>query len=142
MQTTDYPAADGVTLTLTAQPSCEFTVFVRIPAWAGKNTTVAVNGRRAAGDLTSGFFPIRRTWKTGDRIDMEIDQALRYEPVDAQTPNQVALLRGPQVMFALSETQPKISRQELARPTTGNLPLRPFGAIRDEVYQTYWQVSA
>ena len=73
---------------------------------------------------------------------MEIDQALRYEPVDAQTPNQVALLRGPQVMFALSETQPKISRQELARPTTGNLPLRPFGAIRDEVYQTYWQVSA
>ena len=35
-----------------------------------------------------------------------MDQTVRCEPVDAQTPGQVALLRGPQVMFALAEFSP------------------------------------
>jgi hypothetical protein len=156
LQETNYPAGSGVTLTMTAAPANDFTVYLRIPAWAGKGTAVSVNGQRVRAELAPGFFPVRRKWKTGDRIELEIDQTVRYEPVDAQNPGQVALLRGPQVMFALSEMQPKLSRGQLtsarierahgddwvARTETGDIRLRPFGSITDEVYQTYWEVTA
>jgi hypothetical protein len=140
LQETNYPTGNGITLTLTSPPSHDFTVYLRVPAWAGKGTTVFVNGHRVRAEVAPGFFPIRRTWRTGDRIELELDQTVRYEPVDAQHPNQVALLRGPQVMFALTETQPKLTRRQLTSAPTG-LQLRPFGEIGDEVYQTYWEVT-
>jgi len=140
LQETDYPAGDGITLTATSSPPSEFTVYLRIPAWAGKGTTVSVNGRRVRSEVAPGFHPIRRKWKTGDKIELELDQSFRYEPVDAQNPNQVALLHGPQVMFALTETQPKVSRQQLTAAPPG-FRLRPFGSIGAEVYQTYWEVT-
>jgi len=140
LQETNYPAGNGITLTLTSPPSHDFTVHLRIPAWAGKGTTVSVNGNRVRVEVAPGFFPVRRTWKTGDKIELEIDQTVRYEPVDAQHSNQVALLRGPQVMFALADTQPKLSRRQLNSAPAG-LQLRPFGEIGDEVYQTYWDAS-
>jgi DUF1680 family protein len=152
LQETDYPTGNGVTLTMTAQPSNDFTVYLRIPAWAGKGTTVSVSGQRVRAEIVPGFFPVRRQWKTGDKIEIEIDQTVRYEPVDAQHPSQVAVLRGPQVMFALRDTQPRLSRSQLtsmkiekahgddwvARTDTGDIRLRAFGSVRDEVYQTYW----
>lgn len=154
LQETDYPAGNGVTLALTVTRPAGFTVYLRIPAWAGAGTTVSVNGHRIRKDIVPGFFPLRRTWKTGDRIELEIDQPVRHEPVDAQTPNQVAVLRGPQVMFAIAGAQPRLSRRQLtsariersdgsefvARTESGDIRLRPFGAIGDEVYQTYWEV--
>jgi len=155
LQETDYPAGNGVTLTMTTAPSTEFTVYLRIPAWAGKGTSVSVNGHRVRAEVAPGFFSVRRSWRSGDRIELEIDQTVRYEPVDAQNPNQVAMLRGPQVMFALAETQPKLTRRQLtsakierahgddwmARTEVGDIRLRPFGSIGDEVYQTYWDVT-
>ena len=155
LQETDYPAGNGVTLTMTTAPSTEFTVYLRIPAWAGKGTSVSVNGHRVRAEVAPGFFSVRRSWRSGDRIELEIDQTVRYEPVDAQNPNQVAVLRGPRVMFALAETQPKLTRRQLtsakierahgddwvARTEVGDIRLRSFGSIGDEVYQTYWDVT-
>src|SRR5580658_6350303 len=140
LQETDYPVDSSVTFTLAVQPSDDFTVYLRCPAWAGKGTTVSVNGHRVRTEFGPGFFKLQRQWKTGDRIELEIDQAMRYEPVDAQTPNQVALLRGPQVMFAITETQPKLSRRQLTAPPA-DIRLLPFGSIGDEVYQTYWEIT-
>ena len=156
LQETTYPAGSEVTLTLTVQPTNDFTIYLRIPAWAGRGTTVSVNGRRVRSELAPGFFPLHRQWKTGDRIEFQIDQTVRREPVDAQTPSQVALLRGPQVMFALRESQPKLTSAQLAAARIerahgddwvaltagGDIRLRPFGAIRDETYQSYWEVTA
>jgi DUF1680 family protein len=155
LQETNYPAGGNVTLTLALASPADFTVYLRIPAWAGKGTSVSVNGRRVRAEISPGFFPLRRPWKTGDKIELEIDQTVRYEPVDAQTPGQVAVLRGPQVMFAMTETEPKLSRRQLAsakidkaqgddwmaRTEAGDIRLRPFGAIGGEVYQTYWEVT-
>ena len=144
LQETDYPAGSGITLTWSGAPSNDFTVWLRIPAWGGKGTTVSVNGRRVRAELAAGFFPIHRQWKTGDKIELELDQTLRCEPVDAQTPSEVALLRGPQVLFALTETQLKLSRRQVAsgKVEMGDVKLRPFGEIGDEAYQTYWEVTA
>ena len=140
LQETDYPSGNHVTMTMTTAPTGKFTVYLRIPAWAGKGTAVSVNGRRLREEIAAGFFAVRREWKAGDRVDLEIDQRVRYEAVDAQHPNLVAAMRGPQVMFALAETQPKLSRRELDG-LPGNIRVLPFGEIHEEVYQTYWQVT-
>jgi len=79
-----------------------------------------------------------------------LDQPVRTEAVDAQNADQVALIRGPQVLFAISEKQPELTREQAAGPRisrAGNgdwrldldkssLLLRPFASIGDEVYQT------
>jgi DUF1680 family protein len=140
VQEASYPTGSNVTLTLAVRTPSEFAVYMRIPAWAGKGTTVSVNGHRVRSELAPGFFPIRRQWKTGDKIEFEIDQSVRYEPVDAQNPNQVAVMRGPQVMFAISDTPPKLSRRQLTAAPS-DIRLLPFGSIGNEVYQTYWEVS-
>lgn len=150
LQETDYPTGNHVTLTMTAATATELSIYLRIPAWAGKGTEISVNGRRVGSGPAPGFFPVRRKWKTGDRIELGIDQRLQYEPVDAQNPSQVALLRGPQVMFALAEAQPRLSRRQLtsaridhgvAHTEAGDITVRTFGSIGDEVYQTYWEVT-
>jgi len=156
LQETDYPAGSAVTLTLTVPSPTDFTIYLRIPAWAGEGTTVSVNGSRTRSELQKGsFFPVRGRWKGGDRIEFEIEQPLQYEPVDPQNVDQVALLRGPQVLFALTAAQPKVSRRQLlaakiekgaggdwmAHLESGDVRLRPFGSIGDETYQTYWKLT-
>ena len=68
--------------------------------------------------------------------------------------DQVAFIRGPQVLFAISNRQPELTPEQLAHlrlSTAGNndwtldlgqssVPLRPFAGIGDEVYQTYCKV--
>ncbi|HTQ56980.1 MAG TPA: beta-L-arabinofuranosidase domain-containing protein [Bryobacteraceae bacterium] len=153
-QQTDYPASSQVTLHVTAPRAADFTVYLRIPAWTGSGAAVSVNGRRERAALTPGFYPLRKRWKTGDRIELELPQSERLEPVDAQTPAQVAVVRGPQVWFALADHQPKLPRRQLAsariekagddyvaRCEPGDIRVRPFGGIKDELYQTYWEVT-
>ena len=124
------------------------------PAWAGKGTTVSVNGRRVRGEIAPGFFPVRRAWKTGDKIELEIGQPVRYEPVDAQTPTRSPCCAVRRSCSRCRQTQPKLPRRQLtsakieradggwvARAGTGDIPLRPFGESATEVYQTYWEVT-
>jgi len=155
LQETDYPSGNRIRLTVAAAPANQMTIYLRIPAWSGRSTAVWVNGPRLRSELVPGFFPVRREWRNGDKLEIEIDQSVRYEPADAQTPGQAALLRGPQVMFALAEMQPRLSRLQLAatvvekargddwvaRAGTADITVRPFGAISKEIYQTYWAVT-
>ena len=141
LQETSYPARSDVKLTVQVRKPEEFSIYLRIPAWAGRGTTLSVNGRRVREELAPGFFPVRRRWKAGDRIELELDQTMRLEAVDAQTPNRVALVRGPQVMFAMADAQPQISRKQLAAGETNGIRLLPFGEIGEETYQTYWEVA-
>jgi DUF1680 family protein len=41
---------------------------------------------------------IRRTWQSGDRIELQFPLTLRMEPVDPQHPDRVAVVRGPVVL--------------------------------------------
>ncbi len=154
-QETAYPIDNLVTMRVEPSSSHEFSIYLRIPAWAGPQTLVAVNGKRFSQRATPGkFLQLRRTWKAGDRIELEIDQPVRTRAVDAQTPDQVALMRGSLVLFAVQDQQPALERARLANPQLGKqanggwtvesdgstVPVRPFYEIGDEVYQTYWKV--
>ena len=59
------------------------------------------------------FASIRRTWKDGDRVELELPMPLRLEQVDANHPNMVALVQGPLVLFAVTESQPSFEKNAL-----------------------------
>jgi DUF1680 family protein len=149
-QRTSYPVENLVTFDIETSAPRTFAVYLRVPAWAGAQTSLAVNGKRVKETLMPGtFHAIRRTWKSGDKVEFEIEQPIRTEAVDAQTPDRVAVLRGSQVLFALAPEPPFIKR-DLALPIAPqdkhwkyqDVPLRPFWQIKDEIYQTYWRVQA
>jgi DUF1680 family protein len=155
-QRTSYPVENLVTLDIAASAPRTFSVYLRVPAWAGPQTSLSLNGKRLKGTLTAGtFHPIRRTWKSGDKLEFEIDQPVRTEQVDAQTPDRVAVLRGAQVLFALAPQPPQITRAQSQAVQISRqenhwnyqqenkaVPLRPFWQIKDEIYQTYWKIQA
>ena len=151
-QTTEYPRANGTQLAFTLPTPETFTLYVRVPAWAGAKTTVAINGRRADASIEPGkFLALQRTWKNEDRVELEFEMPLRLEPIDAQNPNTVALIRGPVALFAVGEIPERVTRKQLlaAAPLAqssddwvtqtdkGSLTLRPFASIMSEDYRLY-----
>ena len=72
---------------------------------AGYRATVA--GARYDG--TPGeWLRIRRRWKSGDRVTIDMPLPVRALPGGKDYPNQIALQRGPQVLALDAETNPKL----------------------------------
>ncbi len=157
-QETSYPIDNLVSLKIDPSTQALFRLNLRIPAWAGPQSSVSVNGKRfpTAAALRPGtFFPISRNWKKGDLIELELDQRFSTKAVDAQTPDQVAVVRGPLVLFGVADQQPRLSRAQAAIPALNKgqnndwtlqteqakVTLRPFYEIGDEIYQAYWKVN-
>jgi hypothetical protein len=144
----EYPYEDRVSFAVTASQPADLTIHFRIPAWAG-GAQIFVNGTRAAGLAVPGqFAAIRREWKSGDRVELELPLKTRLEPIDAQHPDTVALMRGPLVLMAVKETQsapqPKITRAQLlaARQVSEReWQVMPFTWLGSRPYTTYVQVS-
>jgi uncharacterized protein len=156
-QRTDYPRANTIELSLGLARPEAFSLYMRIPAWAGAKTSVAVNGRRADAAIEPGkFLALQRTWADGDRVEVELEMPLRLEPIEKETPNTVALMHGPLALFAVGEIPAKLSRKDLlsatplsasssdwvARTANGVLTLRPFASIMSEDYRLYHRVES
>jgi DUF1680 family protein len=153
-QTTAYPKANTSHFAFQLARPETFAAYIRIPEWAGPKTTISVNGRRIDGQLAPGTFSaVRRTWKDGDRLDLELHMPLRLESVDNQNPNTVALMHGPAALFGVSALPSNLTRAQLlaAAPASvddwtvksgdATLILRPFSTIMDETYRLYQQVQ-
>jgi uncharacterized protein len=157
-QQTKYPMENTVQVNVAASQPGEFTLYFRIPGWATGDTVLSVNGKRITDGVQPGTFAaVRRTWKDGDRVELELSTPLRLERVDSQHPDQMALLRGPVVMFAVADSQPSFDRAELLRAkAAGNgsadftanasngsaVTMRPFQNINEESYSTYVKVNS
>ena len=152
-QSTQYPYDNAVQFDLQISRARDFTLNFRIPAWA-TGASISVNGRRVSAEVIPGAFaPVRRQWNTGDRIDLILPMTTRLEPIDQQHPDTVALLHGPLVLFAITDTVPSVTRTNLlAAKRTGQrsweattigtpIKLLPFVEIASEPYSTYLRVS-
>ena len=118
---TGFPDGDSATIALTLPAPKEFTLAVRRPAWAGDAFTVKVNGvaieqpllatlrdpsaggrggapgNEALLPQASSYVELKRTWKTGDTVELGIPKSLRLEP----TPDNgkvAAIMWGPLVL--------------------------------------------
>jgi uncharacterized protein len=159
-QTTDYPYDSQIRLDLTASTPAEFSVFLRIPEWA-QGASFTVNGMRDSRQAPPGSFAeIRRQWKTGDRIELELPFTTRLEPIDAQNLDTVALVTGPLALMAIESPAPAAglppvsraallaARQSAAKAhewTAGTGPhtlrLIPFADVQQQKYTTYLKVT-
>jgi uncharacterized protein len=148
-----YPFDNLVQFEVKTSEAREFTLTFRIPAWAN-GATISVNGRRAQTPATPGsFVAVHRQWSTGDRIELDMAMTMRLEPVDRQHPQTVALVFGPLVLFAITDNQPALTRDQLlaAKKTgqrsweigTATAPIKmlPFTDIGEEQYSTYLRVT-
>jgi uncharacterized protein len=152
-QRTSYPFESHVEFDVTASRARNFAMNLRIPGWA-EGAAISVNGKRVESDIRPGSFKaIRREWKTGDRLGLELPLTKRLEAIDARHANTVALLCGPLVLFAITDSKPVVTREQLLsatkvgerswRAATSGAPLKlmPFTSIADEEYSTYLVAS-
>src|SRR6185437_12699921 len=101
-------------LELTADREAAFALRLRIPAWAGPKTALSLNGKHIEIDLAPGrFASVRRTWRNGDRIALELDIPLHVEAVDPRQPNFLALKYGSLALFALTPPDAAVTRAQL-----------------------------
>jgi hypothetical protein len=156
IQRTNYPHDPSSQIEIAVDKQSKFPVSLRIPAWAGPNTAVAVNGKRVLTSPAPGQFArLDRTWKNGDRIEIEFDMPTVLEAVDPQHPDLVAPVHGPLALFCVGTIPAKVARQELlavsqiaagstdwqTKTDAGILTLRPFVSIQDEHYRLYLNVK-
>jgi uncharacterized protein len=152
-QETKYPFDNKIQIQVSATQPKEYTLYVRIPGWATPNPVLSVNRKRVSSPVEPGTFAsIRNTWKDGDLVELELPMPLRLETVDANHPEMVALMQGPLVLFAVTESQPSFDRKTLlqakatknasgdwlASSSDGStVSMRPFMNIDKESYSTY-----
>ena len=103
-QSTKYPLDSSVEFTVGTTTRQTFSISLRIPAWAGPSSAITVNDRRWPQSVVAGtFLELRREWRDGDRIALQLERPLRLESVDEQHPDLVAVMAGPLALFALGE---------------------------------------
>lgn len=152
-QQSQYPFDSLVQFEVKASRAADFTLNFRIPAWAA-GASISVNGRRLQTPAAPGSFAaIRRQWRSGDRVELDLPMTTRLEAIDAQHPQTVGLLYGPLVLFAIADNPPELTRAALlaakridkrswlVNTATTPLKLLPFTDIQDEQYATYLRVA-
>lgn len=152
----DYPYEERVSFTLTSSTPTETTLHFRIPEWAD-GAQIFVNAKRQNVAIPGQFAAVRREWKTGDRVELELPLNLRLEAIDPQHSDTVALMRGPLVLMAVKTSQgnplPRVTRAQLLSAkrigerqwqvdsANGPVTMLPFTSIGDRPYTTYLKTT-
>ena len=99
----DFPVSGQMTLTVAAEQETEFTLRMRVPAYA-KNYSLRVNGQIQAVKIEKGFAVLKRKWKK-DTIAISFDMEAKFVSANPQVradAGRIALVRGPET-FCLEE---------------------------------------
>jgi DUF1680 family protein len=97
-QTTKYPNEQTITFTVDAAPSKPTAIKVRVPYWATKGVSVAVNGApMTATAIPSTYLEINHPWKAGDVVTIDIPMTLHIDQAPDDKQVQAAMY-GPLVL--------------------------------------------
>lgn len=104
-QETAFPDEPRTRLILSAAEPVSLTIRIRYPAWVEEGAlAVKVNDQLRSIDARPGsYVPIERTWKTGDRIEIELPMRSAVERLPDGS-DYVAVLHGPIVLAAKTGT--------------------------------------
>jgi DUF1680 family protein len=114
---TDFPEGERAQLALTLEEPREFTLALRRPYWTGDGFTLEVNGEPVSDGVeredadpdprqrryydwpyaASSFVELKRTWRSGDIVEVTLPKSLRLEPLP-DNPQRVSILWGPMVL--------------------------------------------
>ncbi|HEX3357040.1 MAG TPA: beta-L-arabinofuranosidase domain-containing protein, partial [Tepidisphaeraceae bacterium] len=96
-QTTKFPEEGKTKLEITAASPVEMAINIRHPSWCA-GAAVKVNGSDVAkSDKPGTYIEIKRTWKTGDLVEVDLPMALSTEALPGST-DRVAVVYGPIVL--------------------------------------------
>lgn len=155
-QETQYPAEDVITINLQLASDSVFTLYLRIPSWLTQSATLRLNGERLSKPALRGTYAaIRRTWRSGDRVELVLPQDFRTEPIDDLHPDTVALMRGPVQYVALNPPAnfdrerlilpsglKQLASQSFAESYQGKQVIFvPLYQIRNEAYSSYFTTA-
>ena len=94
-QQTDYPFDGAIHIEVSpAVEDAEFTLWLRIPTWcndrfvpgelyryadrSSARIMASVNGKKVSTKTADGYLPIKRQWKAGDKVTLELPMPVRY----------------------------------------------------------------
>jgi hypothetical protein len=104
-QETRFPDEGSTKLTFTCATPLELSLQVRHPFWATQGFEVLVNGEKQSVTGEPGsFVALRRTWRTGDWVEVFLPFGLRIEAFK-DNPDRFAFLDGPLVLGAQVDTR-------------------------------------
>ncbi|MBN1417226.1 MAG: glycoside hydrolase family 127 protein [Planctomycetes bacterium] len=168
-QETRYPDEESTRILLTCERPIELAIAIRHPYWATAGFHVTVNGEKAAVEIAPGSYAtLRRTWASGDAIEVRMPMTLRTEGF-RDNPRRLAFLYGPIVLCAAvreGEPIPIILREDgdaraCLKPVPGETPtfrgspacfripgreegvsptFTPFYKMYRDPYVVYWDV--
>ena len=99
-QRTSFPESDRTRLTIDridGRRAVQATMLVRRPAWCA-GQAITVNGKRFTAAVSpAGYVPIRREWRAGDVVEVQLPMVLRTEALPG-APEYVAFVYGPVVL--------------------------------------------
>lgn len=145
-QESAYPWDGKVRISVAEAPRGAYAVSLRIPAWA-RGALVRVNGIAVERPCVPGtFFDIRREWKAGDTIDLELPMRPRMvlaHSLVEESRNQAAVMRGPVVYCVESDDLPEgIAMKDVLLPAgsefrveKGRGPLEGIPMLRAKAYR-------
>ncbi len=97
-QDTGFPQQAGTRLTIRTDRPSAFTLRVRVPYWATSGGTLTLNGQPLPVFASpSSHLVIRRTWSSGDVVEMEVPMALHRAPMPDDERVE-AMMYGPLVL--------------------------------------------
>ena len=105
-QETRFPDEAGMRLIVQSKSPAAFSLKVRIPYWA-ENVSFSINGKPFQPHeklAPSSYAKIDRTWKDGDRVDVQLPMRLHLQAIPDDT-NLAAIMYGPLVLAGELGTQ-------------------------------------
>lgn len=158
-QETKFPNQPKTAFTVNTTAPSQFTLRIRYPYWTQADAKVTINGEQTNLSAAPGnYLDVRRTWKDGDRVELELPMPLRAEGLP-DAPQRKALFVGPILLGG------EVPRDKTANPVlvagdrkldqilkpdgelmfeTVNvgkpqeIELKPFYAINKGTYNVYW----
>lgn len=95
-QATEFPHAPSTSLTLRLERPQTFTLRIRQPGWCD-SATLLINGQRQTHRTPGQYVSVRRRWRDGDRVELQLPMQLRFESLPS-APEYAAVMYGPIVL--------------------------------------------
>jgi len=97
-QDTKFPDVASTTLVVSVDKPVQLAMRLRIPEWLTSGGSVKINGKSVEAMASAGsYLTLSRTWKNGDRVEMELPMRLRIESMP-DDPKMQSILYGPLVL--------------------------------------------
>lgn len=102
-QETRFPEEASTEVTVHVETQVTFALKVRAPGWLAAPMTATLNGQSTVMEVDKhGWAVLRRDWRDGDRLHIDLPMAFRASPILEDKPFPAAIAYGPVTMVARS----------------------------------------